>query len=86
MAKTILVTAAKQVDAMETQLAWKANTNAIQPIQPNDQFNGLGTTLLGLAAAGGNKELVQILLKARAEVNNYRVQVWSLCSTSAAGS
>lgn len=66
---TILVTVSKQVVMLETLLAWNANINAIQPIHSNDQFNGLGTTLLGLAAADGNMNLVQTLLKARAEVN-----------------
>lgn len=66
---TILVTASKQVTVMKILLAWNANINAIQPIHSNDQFNGLGTTLLGLAAADGNMELVRTLLKARAEVN-----------------
>lgn len=66
---TILVTASKQVAVVKKLLAWNANINAIQPIHSNDQFNGLGTTLLGLAAADGNMELVETLLKARAEVN-----------------
>ncbi|KAJ5214097.1 hypothetical protein N7449_001266 [Penicillium cf. viridicatum] len=66
---TILVTASKQVAVMKILLAWNANINAIQPIHSNDQFNGLGTTLLGLAAADGNIKLVRTLLKARAKVN-----------------
>ncbi|CAI7610484.1 unnamed protein product [Penicillium crustosum] len=66
---TILVTALKRIDATGKLLAQKANINAIQPIQSHDQFNGLGTTLIGLAAASGNDELVRTLLEARAEVN-----------------
>ncbi|KAJ5705202.1 hypothetical protein N7536_000891 [Penicillium majusculum] len=66
---TILVTSLKRIDVTEKLLARKANINAIQPIQSHDQFNGLGTTLIGLAAASGNDELVRILLEAHAEVN-----------------
>ncbi|OQE04549.1 hypothetical protein PENVUL_c032G00765 [Penicillium vulpinum] len=66
---TILVTAANRVQTVKALLSRNANINAIQPIHSHDQFNGLGTTLIGLAAASGNVELVQTLLLARAEVN-----------------